>query len=191
LDKVKLLALKQGDERVFESVFKEFYAPLCVHARRYLIDNELAEEVVQDMFFKMWERRDSLAINTSLAAYLFKSVTNHALNFIKYQHHAQRYQEFVGFRIDDHVTVSPHDALVHSDLERQMLSLVKSMPERRRMIFEMSRLEGLRYSDIAKNLGISIKTVEVQMSKALEFMREKLSDYLPVLWLFWCLTTWF
>lgn len=189
-DKVKLLALKQGDEKVFESVFKDFYAPLCLHARRYLIDSDVAEEVVQDMFFKMWERRDTLAINTSLAAYLFKSITNHALNHIKYQRHAQKYQEFIGFRTDENIAISPHDALVHNDLERQLLGAIKLMPDRRKMIFEMSRLEGLRYNEIAEKLGISIKTVEIQMSKALEFMREKLSDYLPVLWLFLFLSYW-
>ncbi|KAF0199383.1 MAG: RNA polymerase sigma-70 factor ECF subfamily [Bacteroidetes bacterium] len=182
-DKVKLLALKQGDVKVFESVFREFYAPLCVHARRYLIDPDVAEEVVQDMFFKMWERRDALIITSSLAAYLYKSVTNHSLNHIKYQSHLRKYQEYVGFRTEDHQSVSVHDALVHSDLEKQLISLVKSMPERRRMIFEMSRLEGLRYHDIAEKLGISLKTVEIQMSKALEFMRERLRDYLPTLWL--------
>jgi len=182
-DKVKLLALKQGDVKVFESVFREFYTPLCVHARRYLIDPDVAEEVVQDMFYKMWERRDALIITSSLAAYLYKSVTNHSLNHIKYQSHLRKYQEYVGFRTEDHQSVSVHDALVHSDLEKQLISLVKSMPERRRMIFEMSRLEGLRYHDIAEKLGISLKTVEIQMSKALEFMRERLRDYLPTLWL--------
>lgn len=182
-DKIRLLALKQGDEKVFESVFREFYGPLCVHARRYLIDPEVAEEVVQDMFFKMWERRDSLVITTSLTAYLFKSVTNHALNHIKYQGHVRKYEEYVGFRVDDQKSVSAHDALVHADLEKQLVRLMRSMPEKRRMIFEMSRLEGLRYQDIASKLGISLKTVEIQMSKALEFMREKLRDYLPVLWL--------
>ncbi|PKP00817.1 MAG: RNA polymerase sigma-70 factor [Bacteroidetes bacterium HGW-Bacteroidetes-9] len=191
LDKVKLLALKQGDEKVFESVFREFYTPLCIHARRYLIDPEVAEEVVQDMFFKMWDRRDSLAITTSLAAYLYKSVTNHSLNHLKYQSHSRKYKEYVGFQTDGYDAVSAHDALVHADLEKQLIGLVKSMPERRRMIFEMSRLEGLRYSDIAEKLGISIKTVEIQMSKALEFMRENLRDYLPTLWLIISALNWF
>ena len=191
LDKVKLLTLKNGDEQVFESIFREFYAPLCLHARRYLIDPDIAEEVVQDMFFKMWDRRDSLTINSSLAAYLYKSVTNHALNYLKYQKHIQKYQEYVGFRTDDNVSISAHDALVNSDLEKELLRLIKSMPERRRMIFEMSRHEGLRYNDIAEKLGISVKTVEVQMSKALEFMRNKLRDYLPVLLVFWLLSSLF
>jgi RNA polymerase sigma-70 factor (ECF subfamily) len=181
LDKVRLLALKQGDEQVFESVFHEYYVPLCIHARRYVVEPELAEEVVQDMFFKMWERRDALAINTSLNSYLYKAVTNHSLNYLQYNKHLKKYQEFVGFHTDNSQWDSAHEVLVHSDLERKLNQLVLQMPEKRRMIFEMSRFEGLKYAEIAKKLKISVKTVEGQMSKALEFMRIKLKDYLPLL----------
>ncbi|HOP13207.1 MAG TPA: RNA polymerase sigma-70 factor [Lentimicrobium sp.] len=181
-EKLTLLALRRGDQQVFESVFREYYEPLCIHARRYVVDPEAAEEVVQDMFFKMWDRRDSLVINTSLPAYLFKAVSNHALNYIKYQRLARQYQDYVGFATGGDLAATGHDALVHDDLERRFRSLVIAMPERRQMIFEMSRFEGLKYNEIAQKLNISIKTVEVQMSKALEFMRNKLSDYLPSWW---------
>jgi RNA polymerase sigma-70 factor (ECF subfamily) len=181
-EKLTLMALKQGDERVFESVFREFYEPLCIHARRYIIDPDQAEEVVQDMFFKMWDRRDTISINTSLPAYLYKAVTNHALNYIKYQKIARQYQDYVGFRVDENTATSAHDTLVHSDLEAQFQELVKELPERRRLIFEMNRFEGLKYNEIAGKLNISLKTVEIQMSKALDFMRTKLRDYLPVIW---------
>ena len=179
-EKLKLLALKQGDKKVFESVFREFYNPLCIHARRYLIDPEQAEEVVQEMFFKMWERRDSLSVSSSISAYMYKAVSNHALNYIKYQRVTRQYQEYVGFHTDNSQVGTALDLLVHSDLECKFTALVKTMPERRRMIFEMSRFEGLRYSQIAEKMGISVKTVEIQMSKALEFMRDKLREYLPV-----------
>lgn len=181
-EKLTLLALKQGDERVFESVFKQFYEPLCIHARRYVIDPDQAEEVVQDMFFKMWDRRDALSINTSLPAYLYKAVTNHALNFIKYQKQARQYQDYIGFRVDENVAPSAHDTLVHSDLELQFKGLVKELPEKRRLIFEMNRFEGMKYNEIATKLNISSKTVEIQISKALEFLRSKLKDYLPLMW---------
>jgi RNA polymerase sigma-70 factor (ECF subfamily) len=181
LEKVKLLALKQGDEQVFESVFREYYEPLCIHARRYLIDPDLAEEVVQDMFFKMWERRDTLVISTSLNSYLYKAVTNHSLNFLNYDKHLKKYQEFVGFRTDNSHLETAHDVLLHSDLQRKLNKLVLEMPEKRRMIFEMNRFEGLKYAEIANKLDISIKTVEGQMTKALEYMRNKLKDYLPIL----------
>lgn len=184
LDKIKILALKQGDEHVFESVFHEYYIPLCIHARRYVVEPDLAEEVVQDMFFKMWERRHALAINTSLNSYLYKAVTNHSLNFLRYDKHLKKYRQFVGFHTDNSQRESAHEVLLHSDLERKLNKLVLQMPERRRMIFEMSRFEGLKYAEIADKLEISIKTVEAQMSKALEYMRIKLKDYLPMVLLF-------
>ena len=188
LDKIKILALKQGDEQVFESVFHEYYVPLCIHARRYVVEPELAEEVVQDMFYKMWERRDSMLINTSLNSYLYKSVTNHSLNFLRYDKHLKKYKEFIGFQTDNSQSGSAHEVLLHSDLQRKLSKLMLQLPERRRMIFEMSRFEGLKYAEIANKLEISIKTVEAQMSKALEFMRVKLKDYLPIVLLlvkFW------
>ncbi|MBW6492558.1 MAG: RNA polymerase sigma-70 factor [Lentimicrobium sp.] len=178
-DRLKLLALKQGDEKVFESVFHEYYQPLCIHARRFLIDPEMAEEVVQDMFFKLWERRNSIVINTSLNSYLYKAVTNHAINFLKYNQHLKKYQDFVGFRTDYTQNESAHEVLMHSDLQKKLNDVVLEMPEKRRMIFEMNRFEGLKYAEIAKKLNISLKTVEAQMSKALDFMRDKLQDYLP------------
>lgn len=178
-DRLKLLALKQGDEKVFESVFFEYYQPLCVHARRFLIDPEMAEEVVQDMFYKLWERRNAIVINTSLSSYLYKAVTNHSINFLKYHQHLKKYQDFVGFRTDHTQTESAHEVLLHSDLQHKLNNLVLEMPEKRRMIFEMNRFEGLKYAEISKKLNISVKTVEAQMSKALDFMRDKLQDYLP------------
>lgn len=181
-EKITLLALRRGDQQVFESVFKEHYAPLCTYARRYLIDPEAAEEVVQDMFFKLWERRDSLLITTSLKSYLFRAVRNHALNYIKYQRISQQYIDYVGFTTSNESAESAHEALINNDLERHFGRLVSSMPERRRMIFEMSRFEGLKYDEIAQKMNISVKTVENQMTKALEFLRKKLSDYLPLWW---------
>jgi RNA polymerase sigma-70 factor (ECF subfamily) len=188
-EQLKLLALKQGDAKVFESVFREYYVPLCVHVRRYLIDAESAEEVVQDMFFKMWERREVLSVHSSLNAYLYKAVTNQALNYIKYQKIAHQYKEYVGFNTDIASAITAHEALVSSDLEGKINSLIKSMPERRRMVFEMSRFEGLKYMEIAEKLNISVKTVEIQMSKALSFLRDQLKEYLPAiagLLFLWC-----
>lgn len=180
-ERLTLLALKQGDSKVFESVFREYYIPLCVHVRRYLIDAEAAEEVVQDMFFKMWEKREVLSVHSSLNAYLYRAATNQALNYIKYQKLAHRYKEYVGFNTDIASEVTAHETLVSSDLEIKINLLIKSMPERRRMVFEMSRFEGLKYLEIAEKLRISVKTVEIQMSKALTFLREQLKEYLPII----------
>lgn len=180
-DKITVIAFQQGDIKVFESVFKEHYSALVKTARRVLIDIEPAEEVIQDLFVKLWEKRDSLVINTSLPAYLHKAAQNHAINYWKLQQKTLRYQEYIGFDIEENAGTPSDDQMLHNDLDKKVNSLMKTMPERRRMIFEMSRFEGLKNWQIAKQLNISIKAVEYHMAEALDFMRSKLTDYLPII----------
>lgn len=178
-DKLVVIAFQQGDLKVFETVFKENYPSLCRTARRYLVDNSAAEEVVQDMFLKMWEKRDSLIITSSLPAYLNKAVCNHAINYWKFEKKTLRFQDYVGFETEESQLVSADDMMAHNDLEKKVSILMKALPEKRRMIFEMSRFEGLKNAQIAQQLGISLKTVEYHMAVALDFLRKKLTDYLP------------
>jgi len=180
-DKLVVIAFQQGDLKVFETVFKENYPSLCRTARRYLIDKSAAEEVVQDMFLKMWEKRDSLVITSSLPAYLNKAVCNHAINYLKYEKKTLRFQDYVGFETEESQLVAADDVMAHNDLEKKVSILMKALPEKRRMIFEMSRFEGLKNAQIAQQLGISLKTVEYHMAAALDFLRKKLADYLPVI----------
>ncbi len=179
-DKLVVIAFQQGDLKVFESVFKENYSSMVRAARRILIDIEPSEEVIQDLFVKLWEKRDSLIINTSLPAYLRKAVTNHALNYLKFQQKTVRFQDYIGFEIDN-TSDSADKSMLHNDLEKKVNTLMKSMSEKRRAIFEMSRFEGMKNHQIAQQLGVSLKTVEYHMTAALDFLRSKLSDYLPVI----------
>jgi RNA polymerase sigma-70 factor (ECF subfamily) len=179
-DKLVVIAFQQGDLKVFESVFKENYSSMVRAARRILIDIEPSEEVIQDLFVKLWEKRDSLVINTSLPAYLRKAVTNHALNYLKFQQKTVRFQDYIGFEIDN-TSDSADKSMLHNDLEKKVNTLMKSMSEKRRAIFEMSRFEGMKNHQIAQQLGVSLKTVEYHMTAALDFLRSKLSDYLPVI----------
>lgn len=180
-DKLVVLAFQQGDLQVFEAVFKENYPILCRTARRYLVDSADAEEVVQELFIKMWEKRDTLVISTSLPAYLNRAVCNHAINYWKFQKKTVKYQDYVGFEVEEYQTIPADTNLLHNDLDRKITALLKALPEKRRMIFEMSRFEGLKNAQIATQLNINLKTVEYHMSAALDFMRKKLKDYLPVL----------
>lgn len=183
-DKLVVIAFQQGDFKVFETVFKDNYSSMVRTARRILIDIEPSEEVIQDLFVKLWEKRDSLIISTSLPAYLHKAVTNHAINYYKFQKKTVRFQDYIGFEIEEFQTVSADEPLLHNDLEKKVNKLMKSLPERRRMIFEMSRFEGMKNWQIAQQLGISLKTVEYHMAAALDFLRTKLTDYLPVIIIF-------
>lgn len=178
-DKLVVIAFQQGDFKVFETVFKENYSSMVRAARRILIDIEPAEEVIQDLFVKLWEKRDSLVISTSLPAYLHRAVTNHAINYYKFQKKTLRFQDYIGFEVDEYQAVAADEPMLHNDLEKKVNTLMKSLPDKRRMIFEMSRFEGLKNWQIAQQLGINIKTVEYHMAAALDFLRTKLTDYLP------------
>ncbi len=172
--------LKNGDEKVFEELFKAYYAPLCEYCLRYVSDADMAEEIVQDLFFKMWVKRDELNINVSIKSYFYISLRNHALNYINRLKIQDRYNQFVEIRTKNEVDY-PIDVLEEKDMERIMKQAIAMLPEKRREIFEMSRFEELKYSEIAEKLNVSVKTVESQMSKALEHMRKVLAKYLALI----------
>jgi len=166
----------------FEAVFKMHYAELCGFANKYLGDLDSAEEIVQSLFVRLWEKREGLNIETSLKSYLFSAARNACLNHIKhekikgeYQEHNKREIELNQLNLDEEIQAT--------ELEEKIRVSIEQMPEARRRIFVMSRYEGLKYKEIADKLGISIKTVENQMGSAIKFMRSELSEYLLTLFL--------
>ena len=171
--------LKAGEKSVFDEIFRAYYEELVGFCLRYIPDQDMACEIVQDMFVKMWIRREDLFVTTSLKAYLYKATRNHALNYLNQLKIQDKYKSYVGFQTIEGGN-SPLDKLQESDLEEEIKRAVLSLPERRRKVFEMSRHEGLKNKQIAEKLNISVKTVENQMTKALEFLRNSLKDHLPV-----------
>jgi RNA polymerase sigma-70 factor (ECF subfamily) len=168
--------LQAGNRSVFRDLFDKYYEPLSRYCMRFVSDQEDAEEIVQDVFVTLWEKRNQLQIYSSLNAYLYQSVKNKALNFKSHLDVRQAYS--------DHVKATSLNSNVSDDFAEQELSTMiettlANMPEKRRIVFQMSRYEGLKYAEIADKLEISIKTVEAHLSKALEDLREKLQDYLP------------
>ncbi len=138
---------------------------------------------MQDVFFKIWERRELLEITTSLKAYLYRSVHNACLNHIKHQKVKQAYSDF--YR-ENHEEQDDHNPSDQQELEQQVMDAMDALPEKCREVFELSRFEGLKYREIAERLSISEKTVENQMGKAFKILREKLSVYLKgtLIWIF-------
>ncbi len=170
--------LKTGDKRIFDEIFRLYYAPLCHYCKRFVSDAEIAEEIVQDLFFKLWIKRDSLILRTSLQSYLFKAVKNHSLNYLNQLKIQEKHRQYVGFQVNDPFVAS--DQLEESDLTILIQGAILKLPDKRREVFELSRHEGLKYSQIAEKLNISVKTVEAQMSKALEQLRNVLKEYLLI-----------
>ena len=182
-DTVIIHRLQNRDEAVFEQVFKSNYKNLHAYAITMLKDEMAAEEMVQNVFYKLWERAESLSLSGSVTAYLYRAVHNESLNFLKHLKVRSRHQMFVSHRNDE----DPEHASrrIHvKELEDKISQALNDLPEQCRTIFQMSRFEQLRYREIADRLHISVKTVENQMGKALKIMRARLVDFMILVLLF-------
>ena len=167
--------IKKGDEKAFEILFHEYYGILCSFATKIIKDDVAAEEVVQDFFVKLWEKREQLFIETSLKNYLFRSIKNLCLNFIQHNKTKIRYAQMVLSEVESNFSdVSNYPEV---DLFIKIEESINSLPEKRQEIFRLSRQDGLKYHEIAQKLNISIKTVETQMSLAIKTLRDKLKNY--------------
>ncbi|NJN41252.1 MAG: RNA polymerase sigma-70 factor [Flammeovirgaceae bacterium] len=164
-------------------MFKAYYQPLCNYAYSFLRDRDEAEETVQSTFFNFWEKRKNIEIQTSTKAYLYRSVRNTCLNAIKHEKIKQRHaSDSLSVTKDHHEPVA--QTVIKNELELEIARALQTLPEQCRLIFKLSRFEELKYSEIAEQLNISVKTVENQMGKALRIMREQLKEYLPLLLIF-------
>ncbi len=162
-------------------VFRDYYTPLVRYGNTFLKDTDETEDVVQQVFVSLWEKRTQLDIHTSVRAVLYRAVHNACLNRLK--HHKVR-REYAGDFKNTQSDSEQTDALEAAELQERINRAIEGMPEQCARIFKMSRFEQLKYQEIADQLGLSIKTVENQMGKALKIIREALKDYLPLFILF-------
>ncbi len=171
--------LKGGDRTVFEELYREYYIRLCYYCVKYVERIEDAEEIVQEIFVKLWDKHDELEINSSISAYLHRAVQNYALNFLSKQKVKDKY-----ILVQDRNLYEAFDdgliKLEEEELRKILKKAILKLPEKRREIFELSRFDGMKNSKIATQLSISVKTVETQMTKALKYLRIVLKDYVPV-----------
>lgn len=179
-EKYLIEGIHSGDKQIFEEVYRDYYIPLCYYCLRYVETLEDSEEIVQDLFVKIWEKRTEIEINTSLKAYLYRSVQNYALNFLSKKKSQNRYLMIHSRQISDDFG-NERNELLEEELRVLLKRAILQLPEKRRRIFELSRFEGMKYSRIAEKLSISVKTVESQMTKALKYLRIVLKDYAPII----------
>jgi RNA polymerase sigma-70 factor, ECF subfamily len=168
--------VRSGDEAAFEALFRAFAPGLCALAVRYVASRAVAEELVQDLFLDIWTRRAGLVVDRSVASYLQTAMRNRAMNHLR---HERRMVAMPGAaeRPEDADAGAPGESELLDALELQ--DAVEHLPARCRLIFTLSRQQDMSYGEIAASLGLSIKTVETQMGRALKSLRDRLRHLVP------------
>jgi RNA polymerase sigma-70 factor (ECF subfamily) len=167
--------IRQGDIKEFETLFRSSYASLVKYAGTLIKDQDTAEEIVQDLFFRLWQNKEKLNIESSLNGYLFRSVHNSCLHHIEHRKVVERHVREMAME-PDLSPENPSEMLQYSELQAKVARILERLPERCGKIFCMNRFEGLKYSEIAEKLSVSIKTVEANMGKALKEFRRALAE---------------
>lgn len=170
-------AIVRGDKAAFEQLFRDWYVRLCVYAESIVRDRDLAEDIVQNVFCTLWEKRLGINIRESLKSYLYRSVYNAALNSMKHEKVKLAFFQFM----NEHGAKGENNIEYYFDEENQNVILreintaIEALPEQCREIFMLSRFAGKKSTEIASILNISVRTVETQLYRAMKRLREDLS----------------
>lgn len=170
--------IRGGGYASFEALFDAYYEELVRFAHYFVGRQDVAQDLVQDVFFNIWKTRANWCPRGALRTYLYGATRNQCLMYLKHQRVARRW-EARAQQEESQEGHGPESDLQFEELDRVLQQAIEDLPERRRLIFTLSRQQELTYAEIAGLLGISINTVENQMVSALKFLRERLSDFLP------------
>ena len=170
-EEIILRGLRQGEEASYRALFEHYYPVLVTFALRYVTDLDQAKELVQEVFIKLYQKREALQIAQSLKSYLFKAVYHQCLNTIKQAKLRQQHQQQAA---QERTDTDDTDHLVEAETIQRIYQAIETLPEQCRRIFTMNRFEGMNNQAIADQLGISKRTVETQISKALKLLRQAL-----------------
>lgn len=175
-DKLLFKQIRKGNKKAFDTLFKKYYTRLVRFCIGYVGDGAIAEETVQDIFIKIWENAPEMEIEISLLAYLYRSVRNQSLNYLKHLEVKKKYEKEQMENTVDAIE-QPSDNVNMTYFKKVLLVAVGCLPDKCRQIFELAKFEGLSYDEIADFLQVSGKTVENQMGIALRKLRENLTPH--------------
>jgi RNA polymerase sigma-70 factor (family 1) len=178
-DNELVLLLKEGSEPALNALYLRYWDKLLSVATNRLDDPAEAEECVQDVFFRLWQRRDDLQLSHSLATYLAVAVKYRVINAMDKQYRLRNRIEQSYVDLAGHQVFSAEDYLLEKELKKQIVASINKLPEKCRIVFTLSREQGLTYKQIAAELDISEKTVEAHISKAMKDIRSNLAVTVP------------
>ncbi len=183
-EKQIIRGVKEGDENAFRSLYDNYYHRLFCISRQYLQDDFLAETIVSDVFFHLWETRKTLDIQISLNAYLIRMVRNFSLNYLQ-KNYVEKEVSLNGLDIISPLLFLsdeyPLGRLLEKEMSEKLHEEINRLPKETRQVFILSRLEELKHEEIAERLGISVNTVKYHIKQALSILRDRLKDYQLVL----------
>jgi RNA polymerase sigma-70 factor, ECF subfamily len=163
----------------FEMLFRSHFSGLCFFAQKYVKDFETAKEIVQDAFLSLWEKRSSIDMDRPVKSYLTMVIHNKCTNYLRDN---RKFDSYI-LNLENLLEVPEYegaDSMVENELKAKIEAALVELPEKCREIFILNRYENLKYQEIADKLQISVKTVETQMSKALQHMRVRLAEYITI-----------
>ena len=164
----------------FEKLYKLYYPKMFAFAKNYVPANEDAENIVQDVFLLLWEKREVLDIQISLVSYLFALVKNKSLDYLRHKVIADEYKQELSAKLTA-LELLNYSFTSDEEIEQILMTAINKLPERCRQVFLKSRIEGKKNREIANELNLTVSTVENQMTIALRKLRVELKDYLPLL----------
>ncbi len=189
MEEVIIKKLREGDEQAFRYLYDHHYVLLCRFANQLLNDPSLAEEVVDDVIFNLWEHRKELEITHSIRAYLMRAVRNRCLNELQ-SANRRTILHFSSFLTPENLEIidllfveesHPLGCLLEHELEQEITRCIDELPIECRTVFKRSRFEHKKYEEIATELGISINTVKYHIKNALAILQKRLNNYLQLL----------
>ncbi|WP_316785276.1 RNA polymerase sigma-70 factor [Pedobacter frigiditerrae] len=175
--------IKSGNKQAFDEVFLKHFKSLYAYAFTIIKEREDAEEIVQNVFVRIWTKRDQLKTDGFLKSFLYRSVHNESLNYLKHQKVRSNFNVHYTDTVKNEVG-NLNTEIMATELEKNIHSAINELPEKCRNVFQLSRFDQMKYQEIADALNISIKTVENQMGKALKILRLKVVDFLILIFLF-------
>jgi len=182
MDKLNWDEIKSGNKEAFRLLFDEYYSSLCLYANSIINDLELSQDIVSDCFVGIWEKRSSIQIKTSLKNYLLLTVRNSIYSYLR-SPRSRKVDSDAAFEKLENTPFEEYD-LEKDETLVQIYNLIEQLPEQRRLIFELATFRGKTYKEIAAILGISVNTVNKQMSRAYHFLRGSLLKDNFIFWFF-------
>lgn len=175
--------LKKGDRTAYTQLFHRYKAPLFRHAYNLLHDGDEAEDVIQDVFMVLWSKRDRIAVNTSVSAFLYRAVRNRVLNILSHQKVVSKYTESIS-RVMEEGCFLTDEKIREKELSRIIELEIEALPPKMRQVFLLNKEYGLSYKEIGEQLRISDKTAKLQVANAIRILKGRIPTFISLCVLF-------